>query len=158
MKKMTRLTKHEISHFYVASCPSRSYRKGKEMYTKKSDAHAESLFCSFRWCYVSVSPAPLHPRRWGCAAIIYLESVPSSKTSQVIMRSDNKWRSENNIGRISLKLFLVIEVCFPERPRILIYDSCLLLTGKCFELTAASKRHQIWLFHLPVACVAGGIV
>ena len=40
--------KHEISHFYVASRPSRSYRKGKEMYTKKRDAHAESLFCSFR--------------------------------------------------------------------------------------------------------------
>ena len=62
------------------------------------------------------------------------------------------------MGRISVKLFLVTEVCFPGRQRILIYDSCVLLTGKCFELTAASKGHQIWMFHLLVACVAGSIV
>ena len=31
---------------------------------------------------------------------------------------------ENNMGQISLKLFLVTEVCFPGRPRILIYGSC----------------------------------
>ena len=46
------------------------------------------------------------------------------------------------MDRISVKLFLVTEVCFPERPRILIYASCLAVN--CFELTAASLRCQIW--------------
>ena len=34
------------------------------------------------------------------------------------------------MARISVKLFLVTEVCFPGRLRVLIYDSCLLLLGK----------------------------
>ena len=42
---------------------------------------------------------------------------------------------------------LVTEVCFPGRPRILIYGSY--LTVKCFELTAASGRYEIWTFQLP---------
>ena len=62
------------------------------------------------------------------------------------------------MGRISAKLFLVTEVRFRGRPRILIYGWLLLLIGKCFVLTTASERHQIWKFHLPVACVAGGIL
>ena len=62
------------------------------------------------------------------------------------------------MGGISVKLFLVTEVRFPGRPRILIYGWFLLLIGKCFVLTTASERYQIWKFHLPVACIAGGIL
>ena len=40
------------------------------------------------------------------------------------------------MDRISVKLFLVIEVCFLERPRILIYGSC--LTVNCFDLTLSN--------------------